>query len=49
MNVTVIGSGYVGLVTAACFSEFGVQVLAADKDGETALLLAALDGHAACV
>jgi len=32
MNVTVIGSGYVGLVTAACFSEFGVRVTAADKD-----------------
>jgi UDPglucose 6-dehydrogenase len=34
MNVTVIGSGYVGLVTAACFSEFGVRVTAADKDAE---------------
>jgi UDPglucose 6-dehydrogenase len=32
MNVAVIGSGYVGLVTAACFSEFGVRVTAADKD-----------------
>ena len=31
MNVTVIGSGYVGLVTGACFSEFGVQVICADK------------------
>ena len=34
MNVTVIGTGYVGLVTAACFSEFGVRVCAADKDGD---------------
>lgn len=34
MNVAVIGSGYVGLVTATCFSEFGVRVIAADKDGE---------------
>lgn len=34
MNVTVIGSGYVGLVTAACFSEFGVRVTAVDKDAD---------------
>ncbi|MCA9511594.1 MAG: UDP-glucose/GDP-mannose dehydrogenase family protein [Myxococcota bacterium] len=34
MNVTVVGSGYVGLVTAACFSEFGVRVTAADKDAD---------------
>ncbi len=32
MNVCVIGAGYVGLVTAACFSEFGVQVVCVDKD-----------------
>jgi UDPglucose 6-dehydrogenase len=34
MNVTVIGTGYVGLVTGACFSEFGVQVVCADNDAE---------------
>ena len=34
MNVAVIGSGYVGLVTGACFSEFGVQVVCADKDAD---------------
>jgi UDPglucose 6-dehydrogenase len=34
MNVCVIGTGYVGLVTGACFAEFGVQVVCADKDTE---------------
>lgn len=32
MNVSVIGAGYVGLVTAACFSEFGIHVTCVDKD-----------------
>jgi len=32
VNVCVIGSGYVGLVTGACFAEFGVTVVCADKD-----------------
>jgi len=32
MNITVVGTGYVGLVTAACFAEFGVHVLGVDKD-----------------
>ncbi len=34
MNIGVIGTGYVGLVTGACFAEFGVQVVCADNDAE---------------
>jgi UDPglucose 6-dehydrogenase len=32
MRVTMIGSGYVGLVSGACFSEFGVHVTCVDLD-----------------
>ncbi len=33
MRVAVIGSGYVGLVSGACFADFGHQVVCVDKDG----------------
>lgn len=34
MKVAMIGAGYVGLVSGACFSEFGVNVACVDKDAE---------------
>ena len=32
MRVAMIGSGYVGLVSGACFADFGHEVIAVDKD-----------------
>ena len=32
MNVVMIGAGYVGLVSGACFSEFGASVMCVDLD-----------------
>ena len=34
MNITVIGTGYVGLVTGACFSKMGNKVYCVDIDEE---------------
>ena len=39
MNIAVVGTGYVGVVTAACFAEFGVSVVAVDKDESKVALL----------
>ena len=40
MHIAVIGSGYVGLVTGACFAEFGVDVTCVDVDAEKITRLA---------
>ncbi|MEM7191816.1 MAG: UDP-glucose/GDP-mannose dehydrogenase family protein [Pseudomonadota bacterium] len=34
MKICMIGAGYVGLVSAACFSDFGWNVTCVDKDGQ---------------
>ena len=34
MKIVMLGTGYVGLVTGACFSEFGYEVICVDKDKE---------------
>lgn len=32
MNITMVGAGYVGLVSAVCFADFGYSVTCVDKD-----------------
>jgi UDPglucose 6-dehydrogenase len=39
MKLTIIGTGYVGLVTGTCFAEVGHQVICVDKDTEKVKLL----------
>jgi UDPglucose 6-dehydrogenase len=39
MNICIIGTGYVGLVTGACLAEFGMNLICVDKDQQKIDLL----------
>ena len=39
MRIAMIGTGYVGLVSGTCFSEFGIHVTCVDKDARKIDLL----------
>jgi len=39
MNIAIIGAGYVGLVTSACFAELGNKVICVENDPEKIALL----------
>jgi UDPglucose 6-dehydrogenase len=41
MNIAIIGTGYVGLVTGACFADFGYSVICVDADASRVSLLEA--------
>ena len=41
MRITMVGAGYVGLVSGACFADFGHDVVVIDKDAEKLTALAA--------
>jgi UDPglucose 6-dehydrogenase len=41
MNLTIIGTGYVGLVTGTCFAEGGHNVICVDKDAKKVKMLQA--------
>ena len=39
MNICIVGTGYVGLVTGACLAEFGMNLICVDNDGPKIELL----------
>ncbi|MDP8259135.1 MAG: UDP-glucose/GDP-mannose dehydrogenase family protein, partial [Candidatus Aadella gelida] len=39
MKLSIMGAGYVGLVTGACFADLGIEVICADNDEEKIKLL----------
>lgn len=39
MNVCVVGTGYVGLVTGTCLAEFGMNIICSDKDSSKIAML----------
>ncbi|HEX7471401.1 MAG TPA: hypothetical protein VF437_11845, partial [Verrucomicrobiae bacterium] len=41
MKLTIIGTGYVGLVTGTCFAEVGHQVVCVDNDAAKVKMLQA--------
>ncbi len=40
MRIAMIGTGYVGLVSGACFADFGHEVVCVDKDADKIAALA---------
>ena len=39
MNICIVGTGYVGLVTGACLAEFGMNLICVDNDLQKIALL----------
>ncbi|MBR6490040.1 MAG: FAD-dependent monooxygenase, partial [Muribaculaceae bacterium] len=39
MNILIVGTGYAGLVTGACFADLGVNVTCVDSDARKINLL----------